>query len=202
MEFVLVFITGFIAAITPGPDILFITRNTLQYGFKEGLYSLFGVFSGCTIFALLVYFGLTKILSGDAFQMILSIIGGAYLIYLAISLLKSKNNINLTKHITKSNNCYLKGLFINLSNPKVILFFAVIVTPFIDKNLGLNLISLMLGNLLAFFSALILSIYFRRFLTNDLFNKIDKICAIVFSIFGASLLYSAICMLDNTLLLE
>ena len=202
MEFILVFLTGFIVAITPGPDILFITRNTLQYGIKIGLYSIFGVFSGCSIFALLVYFGLTKTLSKDIFQFTLSAIGGIYLIYLAISLLKNKNNINLTRYATKYNNYYLKGLLINLSNPKAILFFAIIVTPFTDKYLELNLVSLLFGNLSAFCSALIFSAYFRKFLTNDLFSKIDKISAIVFAIFGISLLYSAICMLDNTLLLE
>lgn len=201
-ELIVIFLAGLISAITPGPDVLYIVRNTLQHDIKSGFFSIMGVFTGCIFFSLLVYFGLTKIINNNLSQILLNIVGGIYLIYLAYLLLRQSNNINLSQSLDKNTSFYIKGLMINLSNPKVILFFAVIVTPFINNNLGVSLIFLLIGILSAFIIILLIATYSKKLLTNNFFNKIDKICSIVFLAFGISLLYSAYNILDNILLLE
>ncbi|MCI7046546.1 LysE family translocator [Helicobacter sp.] len=192
MELALLFVLGFTAALIPGPDILYVLRNTLALGFKQGVISLLGIFSGWLIFLGLIYLGFTSYFNSPFIQVTLSSIGGIYLIYLAYLLFKKgKNHINFSQSQQKSFSLYLKGLLINLSNPKAILFFATIISPFIQNNLEVSFIVLLSALSLAFFSVILVGTFFRRFITNTLFDKIDKICSIIFLCFGIWLLYSS-----------
>ena len=192
MELALLFVLGFTAALIPGRDILFVLRNTIALGFKQGVISLSGIFSGWLIFLGLIYVGFTSYFNSPFIQVTLSSIGGIYLIYLAYLLFKKgKNHINFSQSQQKSFSLYLKGLLINLSNPKAILFFATIISPFIQNNLEVSFIVLLSALSLTFFSVILVGTFFRRFITNTLFDKIDKICSIIFLCFGIWLLYSS-----------
>ena len=192
MELALLFVLGFTAALIPGRDILFVLRNTIALGFKQGVISLSGIFSGWLIFLGLIYLGFTSYFNSPFIQVTLSSIGGIYLIYLAYLLFKKgKNHINFSQSQQKSFSLYLKGLLINLSNPKAILFFATIISPFIQNNLEVSFLVLLSALSLTFFSVILVGTFFRRFITNTLFDKIDKICSIIFLCFGIWLLYSS-----------
>ncbi len=80
MDFLSIFILSFVGAITPGPDILLVLRNTLHFGFFQGLRVFVGIASGWVIYLVIIYFGFIHILSGYITQIILSIIGAIYLI--------------------------------------------------------------------------------------------------------------------------
>lgn len=190
MELLALFLVGFTTAITPGPDILFVLRNTLALGAKEGILSFLGIFSGWIIYLGLIYFGFAHFLRGALIEGILSLVGGIYLSYIAYALYKKpKNKIDFNQKTQKSKTLYFKGLLVNLSNPKAILFFMLIITPFIQKDLELSLIVLLVSLSLAFLSIIFLAINLRKFITNTLFNKIDKACIVIFLIF-ALLLFS------------
>lgn len=85
----------------------------------------------------------------------------------------------------------LKGLLINLSNPKAILFFAIIIAPFMNQHLELSLLVLLCGLFLAFIIVIVLGVFFKKIINNALFDKIDKICGIIFIFFGILLLFSS-----------
>lgn len=82
---------------------------------------------------------------------------------------------------------YIRGLLINLSNPKAILFFGVIVAPFMGKNLALRLAVLFSGLLSAFLLTIATAIFLRRFITNRAFDIIDRLCAVAFLGFACAL---------------
>lgn len=181
-------------AITPGPDILLTLRTALKHGFFASFRTLCGIATGWLIYLAVLYFGFAHILKGDLAQIALGIFGGIYLFYLAFLLFRTKqNDIDFSDSSYESNSRksrtggYLKGLIINLSNPKAIIFFSVIVAPFMEKNLALNLILLFLGLNSAFLSVMIVANYFRHLITNKLFDIIDKLCAVVFVGFGITL---------------
>lgn len=181
-------------AITPGPDILLTLRTALKHGFFASFRTLCGIATGWLIYLVVLYFGFAHILKGDLAQIALGIFGGIYLFYLAFLLFRTKqNDIDFSDSSHESNSRksrtggYLKGLIINLSNPKAIIFFSVIVAPFMEKNLALNLILLFLGLNSAFLSVMIVASYFRHLITNKLFDIIDKLCAVVFAGFGIAL---------------
>lgn len=178
----MIFIVAFIGAITPGPDILLIIQTTLRYGFKKALITLFGIASGWIFYLAILYFGFAKIFTSNIAQIILSVFGIFYLSYLSFMLYKKPAN-NLKFKDSKVVSGYKKGLFINLSNPKAILFFSVVVLPYMDNNMIFNLMLLFFGLFSAFLFVVLIASYFRRFVTNKLFNIIDKICVFIFLVF-------------------
>ena len=98
MELGMLFLLGFTTALIPGPDILFVLRNTLSLGFKQGFLGFLGIFSGLLVFLSLIYFGFSSFIQGDIIQASLSFIGGIYLIYISYELFrKKKNQINFTQ---------------------------------------------------------------------------------------------------------
>ena len=181
---------GFITALTPGPDILFALRNTLSYGAKIGFSSLFGIFCGWIIFLSLVYFGFAHFIQGALIQGILCAVGGIYLSYIAYLLLFCANpkiNFNQAESQMRFHSPYafmLKGMLVNLSNPKAILFFGLIITPFMNKHLELSIVVLLIALTLAFVSVIFIATFFRKFINNALFRVIDRICGIVFIVFA------------------
>lgn len=185
----MIFFIAFLGAIIPGPDILLVLRVALKEGFLASFRTLCGIATGWLIYLAILYFGFAHILKGDLAQVILGVFGGAYLFYLAFLLLRAKpNNIDFHQSMHESSaGGYLKGLIINLSNPKAIIFFSVIVAPYMDKNLVLNLLLLFCGLNSAFLVVMILASRFRYAITNRLFDIIDKLCAVVFVGFGVAL---------------
>lgn len=139
-----------------------------------------------------MYFGLTHLLNGVLIQGILNAIGGIYLCYIAYLLLKSKPvksnlmqdfKIPLAQPVQTIQSLYsliFKGYLLNLSNPKAILFFGLIITPFTQYHLTLSLAILLLSLLSAFILAILLAVFFRKFVKDSLFDRIDKICGIIF----------------------
>lgn len=178
----MIFLVAFIGAITPGPDFLLILQTSLRYGFGKALITLFGISIGWIFYLAILYFGFAKIFTSNIAQIYLSIFGIIYLSYLSFLLYVKPNN-NLTFEDSNVISGFKKGLLVNLSNPKAILFFSVVITPYLDKNMLSNLAILFLGLFSAFMLVILISIYFRRFITNKLFNIIDKICAFIFLLF-------------------
>lgn len=189
------FLVGFIGALTPGPDILYVLKNTLSNGIKTGFLSLFGIFCGWLVYLSAIYFGFSNLISGIFIQGVLSLIGGFYLFYLAYCLITSKKSspLNSTNQAQKisTQSIILKGFLLNLSNPKAILFFAVILTPFMEAHLEISLLVLLFGLLFAFSLVITIGAFFRNFLKPSLFFYIDKICGITFALFALFLFITA-----------
>lgn len=194
------FFVGFVAAITPGPDFFIVLQNTLHFGALRGLIILSGIATGWLIFLSIIYFGFTHLLQGPTPQAILSLLGGSYLIFLGFELLKKPFNINELNAINAQNikpAGYFKGLLVNLSNPKAILFFGVLVTPFLDKDLEISIVVLLLGITTAFLSIIGLGVFLRRWITPKIFFIIDKICALLFLGFGVWLLVDGLWLVSE-----
>ncbi|MDE5925856.1 MAG: LysE family translocator, partial [Helicobacter sp.] len=58
------------------------------------------------------------------------------------------------------------------------------ITPFMDKHLKLSILVLLIALTLAFVSVIFIATFFRKFINNTLFRVIDRICGIVFILFG------------------
>ncbi len=191
-------IIGFIAALTPGPDIFFIIRTGLKYGLTEVLLAVSGILSGNIVYLFLVYIGLESLGKNPYFQFIVGSIGAIYLIYLAINILKE--NVKLKDININKKHIYLQGLILNLSNPKAMVFFAIIITPFLNSSLILSLIYLYLGIALAFLSAGMISSKINLDEKNlFIFNKFAALVFIIFSIKLFLTSYEALLKLINFL---
>jgi threonine/homoserine/homoserine lactone efflux protein len=125
-----------ILCITPGPDMsLFLTR-TMSGGKKAGMASMLGASAGCLVHTILAAVGLSAVIaaSPNAFLMI-KIVGALYLAWLAIDSIRNGSALNV-KEGESYEAPFLKtfwlGVMINLSNPKVILFFVTFLPQFIS----------------------------------------------------------------------
>ncbi|MWV61852.1 LysE family transporter [Helicobacter saguini] len=220
MDFTYLFLVAFVGAVTPGPDILLVINSTLKSGVLAGLKALAGIATGWLIFLSVIYFGLSFIFSGEIMQVILSLVGGAYLLYISILLAKSKQekviesvtldsmqNLDSKKTIESSilnskninnPNFYIRGFIVNISNPKAILFFSVIIAPYMQGgDILLSLIVLFFSLASGFLGVIILCAFFRKFINDRIFFIIDKVCGVIFFLFSIYLFINAFNILKS-----
>jgi len=181
-------VIGFIAAITPGPDVFYVIKEGLCRGIKTALTAVAGILTGNIIYLSLVAFGLSKIGQNIYFQTIIGLFGSIYLF--RISFLVFKEKIHLEKSCKNSSDIYKEALFLNLSNPKAMIFFAVIVTPFMSKNIMFSCMSLFIGISLAFILAAVVSA--KANIQDKYLNIINKLASALFFAFGVKLFIFAV----------
>ena len=126
------------AALTPGANVAFTVSVSTRYGFWAGITGALGFVTGAVIYSLLVIFGLGLISAW--FTPIIEVlrwVGTAYMLWLAWKLWNApamqleEQDVNKTSYLK----LYLQGLLICLTNPKAIIFFAVLIPQAIDTAL-------------------------------------------------------------------
>ena len=197
MEYLILASVGFIAALTPGPDIFYVVREGLCNGKKAAFWAVFGILSGNIIYLSLVGIGIGAIGKSDIFQAVVGIIGGLYLLRIAFLIFNDKPTLNKECPIKKGFEIYKEALFLNLSNPKAMLFFTIIVTPFIGKSIIISLVSLFIGIALAFITAAFFSSIIE--INTKIMEIINKISALIFLFFSFSLFKVAYDAIKNLL---
>lgn len=144
----------------PGPDILYVFSTSLTQGKKRGIQVSLGLTTGLWVHTLLVIFGVGNLLNTyPESQRILEIIGGSYLLYLAYKSWQStteNENFQQQKMTNSDSQFFFTGLIMNITNPKVSLFFLSFFPGFIFHTaLPYSLQFFILGGLF-FLQALIL----------------------------------------------
>lgn len=121
--------------LTPGPDMTLFLGQTVANGRRAGFMSMAGASSGIIVHSLAAAIGLSALIaaSPQAFE-VLKWVGAAYLAYLAYEVLRHGSGLT-GDGPPKSNSlkkAYMKGLTINLLNPKIILFFVTFLPQFVS----------------------------------------------------------------------
>ena len=122
-------------AITPGPDMTLWISRSLRDGRAIGLMTLAGTSFGISIHTLLVAFGISALIvaSPTAF-MLLKTGGAAYLLWLALQAVRHGSNFVIKADgdaVVSKKGAFLNGLWVNLLNPKVIIFFMTFLPQFV-----------------------------------------------------------------------
>lgn len=135
-------------ALTPGPDNLFVLTQSVQRGSAVGMAVVRGLCLGIGVHTLAVAAGLAAVLAASpvAFD-ILKWCGAAYLAYLAWGawwapveavpqqagkLLSPDNRLGLRENMQLMG----RGMLMNLTNPKVLIFFLALLPQFADSARG------------------------------------------------------------------
>ncbi|MEJ5219009.1 LysE family translocator [Cognatishimia sp. D5M38] len=133
----LAFIPAAIALnLTPGADMLFCLGQGLRSGPKQAFAASAGVSMGSMTHVTIAGLGLGAAMS--AFPWIFDVIrwiGVGYLLYLAVTALRSSTQSGESVRLT-SLQAFRQGYFVNLSNPKVILFVLAFIPQFVDPTQG------------------------------------------------------------------
>ena len=137
IETIITFITASVVlSLVPGPDNLFVMSNSALKGWRIGFYTTLGLCTGLIGHTILVGIGVSVIFqtSTMAFNG-LKIIGALYLVYLAwLSVQNKEINIGGASENSTSRSYYYTGVIMNLTNPKVAIFFLVFLPQFINSN--------------------------------------------------------------------
>ena len=129
-QILLFFITSLALTLMPGPDILFVINQSLEDK-KSGLLVALGLCSGLIVHTLVLALGLSAIIEqNDNVIMFFKYFGSFYLFYLASQEFK-KDRISTKR---QKENFYLRGVYMNLINPKVLIFFLAYFPNFLFSN--------------------------------------------------------------------
>ncbi|OYU48071.1 MAG: threonine transporter RhtB [Rhizobiales bacterium PAR1] len=128
-------IACFILFITPGPDMSFFLAKTVQGGRKAGIAAMTGACTGNLVHSLAAAFGLSALIaaSSTAFTAV-KVIGALYLLWMAYDAIRHGSALNLAGADAEPpslRKTFLMGIGINLTNPKVVLFFLTFLPQFI-----------------------------------------------------------------------
>ncbi|CAN7649124.1 LysE family translocator [Rhizobium sp. LjRoot254] len=125
-------------AITPGPDMTISISRALTDGRLGGAMVVLGTSTGVVVHTLLVAFGVSALIvaSPTAF-LVLKTGGAAYLVWLAIQAIRHGSSLSVKRAEGPVNSGmanYLSGFWINLLNPKVIIFFMTFLPQFVSAS--------------------------------------------------------------------
>ncbi len=133
------FTTSLILALSPGPDNLFVMAQSARTGRIAGLFVTLGLATGLIGHTVAVAFGLAAIIrvSTLAFTA-LKFSGAAYLLYLAWQAFRAEAATVKKEDVQafSRGNLYRRGIVMNITNPKVSLFFLAFLPQFADPRRG------------------------------------------------------------------
>ena len=154
-------IIAFVAAsvvlsLVPGPDNIFVMSHSALKGWRIGFYTTLGLCTGLIGHTVLVAIGVSVIFQTSAIAFNgLKIIGACYLLYLAwLSIQNKELNLGGTDKNSTNRSYYFTGVIMNLTNPKVALFFLVFLPQFVNTSNDNVTIQIFILGLLFIISAL------------------------------------------------
>ncbi len=133
-----------VGVISPGPSFIFVTQTAMQKSRIHGIATSLGMGTGALIYSLVAIMGLFVILQTvPILYLVLKIIGGLYLFYIAYSMWKRANDpkIDTTQGETSINQhgslgkAYVLGLLTQLSNPKTAIVIGGIFMAFLPDRI-------------------------------------------------------------------
>lgn len=125
----------FVLFVTPGPDMSLFLARTISGGRRSGIAAMAGALTGCCFHTLLAALGLSAVLAASttAFTM-LKIVGALYLLWLALDALRHGSALSVRDAERREASLwrtFMVGVGINLTNPKVVLFFVTFLPQFV-----------------------------------------------------------------------
>jgi threonine/homoserine/homoserine lactone efflux protein len=197
-------LAAFVLAVTPGPDMALFVSRTINWGRNHGFATVMGALTGIAVHTMLVAFGISVlIIAAPAAFWALKIVGALYLVWLAIQAIREGGGILVVnKQGGKQPSwaqSYLTGLGINLTNPKVALFFVTFLPQFVsadDPSASAKLIFLGIEFVIVSIPVVVATVLFAEWLTRTLREKawvgkaLNWSFAAVFMTFAATILFA------------
>lgn len=198
-----IFLVQLVGLISPGPDFFYIARKAMGDSRRNALLATIGICLGVGFWSLMVLFGLAALNRLiPSFQSILMILGGGYLAYSGIKMIQITQNTQLDTHPIKHYQSAWKeilgGLMINLSNPKIVVFFSSVLAGYVS-NLGqlsdiLFVLLILVGSALVYFSLIAVSLSHHKIRAFYAKNSryLDNFAGVIFILFGGKLIYEGL----------
>ncbi len=199
-EFMIIAFAHFIALLSPGADFVYIVNSAINNKAKVAIGASLGIALSNAFYIMLCLFGYATIFSQSNLLISgIKIIGGVYLLYLGVHILKSKSSNLAVKTIVTNKSTFKKelyrGFYLSFLNPKISIFYISLFTLVVNKNTPWK-IQLFYGIWMALFvfiwdTLLIFLLNIKSIKKKILsFTNLEKILGSLLIIMGAGLLYS------------
>jgi len=186
-------VTCFLGAVSPGPSLLLIVKNSISYGKTNGIITGIAHGIGIFIYAILTILGIAFLYT--KYPILIKIISFSlvlYLIYISYKIFFTEEEIDLERdNKQKYNQNFTDGFMIAFLNPKITIFFGALFSQFVNDELT-NLEKFQMAFVASFidmiwytFVSLIVgnSLIRKNFNNTKVFNKISSIILIFISIY-------------------
>ena len=194
-------VAGLILFLTPGPDMSLWLARTLGGGRRAGLAAAMGTNLGCVVHATLAALGISVLIQASpAAFLAMKVVGAVYLLWLAWQTLRHGTVLTVEAEGGRRRPVwrdFATGCAVNLSNPKVVIFFITFLPGFVtaaDPHAGgkLMFLGLYFVAMNVVLSALLI-LFADRFVTTlrarpRILRLIDWAFAGVFAVFAVTIL--------------
>ena len=133
------FAASLLLGLTPGPDNLFVLAQAAQRGKFAGIVVTLGLSTGILFHTLAVALGAAALFSTSALAFnVLKYVGAAYLVYLAYQSWQASAHSGQQARVSEVSlkRLYGRGIVMNITNPKVSIFFLAFLPQFTDPASG------------------------------------------------------------------
>lgn len=172
---------AFMAAISPGPNIVLVTQNSLVFGRRYGMMTALGVLAGVFFWLLFLMIGFTYLLQSPKVLFAFHSFASIYLLYIVYLILKLKID-NKESDMSKNSKFFLESLVITLLNPEIAIFYGSILAGIASSNqqmtfglMAFYLVSFMIIESIVFLSAAFFVSYVNKFILAYIW--VVKLCA-------------------------
>lgn len=127
------FLSALLLGIAPGPDNIFVLTQSALFGARAGIITTLGLASGLCVHTAAVAAGVAALMRASSWAFLaLKIFGACYLCWLAWLSWRAKADTVNEKAQSFPGYCalYWRGVIMNISNPKVLLFFLAFLPQF------------------------------------------------------------------------
>ena len=141
------FIAAIVVAIAPGPDNLFVLAQGATHGTRAGLCIICGLCTGIVVQTCLLIAGVSALLAASPIAFfVLQCCGAAYLLYLAYKSFQVRAGVVKFDERGETRESsgllfrklYLRGIIMNLTNPKAVLFALSFIPPAVRMDSSLS----------------------------------------------------------------
>ncbi|AYD02843.1 LysE family translocator [Neorhizobium sp. NCHU2750] len=194
---------GLLLSITPGPDMTLSINRAISEGRRPALFVVFGTNIGVVCHTLLVAFGISALITASPTAFfILKTGGAAYLLWLAIQAIRFGSSLSVEKVERPATSALASmslGFWVNILNPKIIIFFMTFLPQFVSAQdphvtgklifFGIYFIAIgMPLNVIVVLAADRLSVWLQA--NPRILRGIDYTFAGVFSVFAAKIFFT------------
>lgn len=204
--FITVVVAHFLALLSPGPDFVIIVKSAVRHG-KKSMGVAVGIALANAVYIALCLIGVGSILASSVILLIImKILGGLFLIYLAIQALRAKKSDYqaLTLEINKSNvqttwiKEFITGFMSGILNPKNLLFYLSLFTVVLTKDVSMTFkvgLGIWMTAVVLLWDICIINILSVPKVRKQFFKLsyyIDKVTGAILGVIGLSIIRSAV----------
>lgn len=202
-EFAALAVVHFLAVLAPGPDFAVTIRQSVRFGHMIGTCTALGIGAGISVHVLYTLLGVGALMHTTPWLLnVAKLLGAAYILYLGISLLRSKAKSSVPGEAEPEParqtlpRAFITGFLTNATNPKATLFFLAIFTTLVSASTPLS-IQALYGAWMCLVNALwfvIVALFFSSSRVRLLFMRLghwfERCMGLVLLLFAGRLLLS------------